>query len=299
MTKKHPGTRTKPPRPLDTAQQTLDAFDRLLADAAEHGITPTKAVADTRQAIADVVLAEQQTDAEIANLAHHLDGTADDALAILSREDTSPQQRSEAAARVIAGATPQTARQLTKMRNQNRFRRAREAHNTWLRLGDTLITDTLRPWTQAIIVELTSEPHTLADHIVAGRWQGLVEAEEFRQEYSLTAADIRRWDTMPQRHHVPYKRLRAVQLVAEFEHVTNVVDELRQRGLLPDLDPAETNTTTAALYFEHPDKLPDTTTAGTRTTLWICDAIANGAAPTIRTATEAVAAHKEPAMATT
>ncbi|WP_431840795.1 hypothetical protein [Gordonia hongkongensis] len=299
MTKRNPGVRYHPARPLDSAQQTLDGLDRLLAEAAEHGITPTKRVAETREAIADVILEEAQTDAEIAQVAQHLDGAADDALNALAREDATPQQRSEAAARVISGATPQTARQLTKMRNQNRFRRAREAHNLLHHLGDTLVVDLLRPWALAIVDELTREPDTIADHVVAGKWEGMMKAEEFRQEHSIMADDVKRWATMPPRHALEYKRLRAIQLVAEFEHLTNVTDELRKRGVLPDLDAEQTTATSADLYFQDPTKLADAASVGARTVLWLCQGIIAGAAPTIRTAAEAVAAHKEaPAMAT-
>ncbi|MBN0975504.1 MULTISPECIES: hypothetical protein [unclassified Gordonia (in: high G+C Gram-positive bacteria)] len=298
MTKRNPGVRYHPARPLDSAQQVLDGLDKLLAEAAEHGIQPTKAVAATREALADVILEEAQTDSEIADVARHLDGAADDALDALAREDATPQQRSEAAARVISGATPQTARQLTKMRNQNKFRRAREAHNHLHRLGDALVVDLLRPWALAIVTELTEEPHTIADHVVAGKWQGIMAAEEFRQEHSIMADDIRRWTSMPSRHSLEYRRLRAIQLVAEFEHLTNVTDELRRRGILPDLDPEQTTATSASLYFQDPTKLADAASVGARTVLWLCQGIIAGSGPTIRTAAEAVSAHKEaPAMA--
>lgn len=291
MTKKAPGTRTGAPRPFDTAEQTLAAYDAALNAAAQHGITPTQAVAATRDRLLTIIVEEAQVDAEIGALVTHMDGTADAALALLNNDDATPEQRRDAAARVIAGATPTTQKQLQRMRNQNHWRKAREAHTAWRQLGDQFIVSVLRPWAHAVIDELTNPEHGLADNVVAGGWQALTEAEAFRLEYNVTAEDVHIWDTQAPRYRHHYSRLRAVQLVAELEHIVTVTDELRQRGILPNLDPEETETTTAELYFERADLRPDPTTAGTRTTLWMAQALLAGAKPTIRTAAEAVKAH--------
>ncbi|NKY62881.1 hypothetical protein QBL07_018005 [Gordonia rubripertincta] len=296
MTKRD-GTQWAPLKLYESAQRTLKAFDTLLAQA-PASVTPSAAVTACRDDLADIALEEAQTLTEIHDVKDQLAGSAEHAAHVLAREDTPADDRLAALARVLGSTSPDIARTTRKMSNQARFRHARRAAQRWHALGDELLTGLLAPWAEAIITELED----LAGHVLEGRHEAMVEAEAFAIEYDIKTEDVANWQLMPERYHGHYKRLRAAELAHQYRHLAEIIVELelRARGLLPDLHP-DSNVPRSALIFADPTQLPSVETLDSRATLWLVDAIANGARPRLATATEVAKTYKIPetAMATT
>lgn len=291
------GTQWQALRLYESAQRTLEAFDALLAQAPAT-VTASAAVTACRDDLHTIALEESQTLSEINDVKDQMAGSAEHAAHLLANEDTPADDRLAALAKVLGSTSPDITRTVRKMTNQAKFRAARRAAQRWHHLGDDLLTGLLQPWASAIVTELED----LVPHVLERGHEGMTESQAFAAEYAIRDEDVERWGTMPARYHSDYKRLRASQLTYQFRHLAeDIVElELRGRGLLPDIHP-DSGVPRSALIFANPTQLPDITTLDSRPTLWLANAIANGAQPRLATATEVVKSYKRveaPAMAT-
>ncbi|MBJ7289411.1 hypothetical protein [Williamsia sp.] len=294
-------TRTNPAHstlvPYETAQRTLELLDKLIETAA---VNPSVSVMGARADIGYTASEEADQLADVDHIRTHGGLKLTEALAVLTRGKdnaaVTDEQRYEATAKLLAGNTPNQAKELRRLENQIRFFRSREAAQRLRTLGDDIVTGLLQPWVERVMSELKP----LATVLSEAGWEGIYAAQDFQRvnfdaDEDLTE-NIRAHASMPQKVRVHYEILRAQQLTAELEHVALVAHELRDHGFIARA--ADENFPEACYGWRHIERAPVSRyTAHTpeSAALWIAGAITAGAEPAALTAKQAEAARPAPA----